>query len=246
MPAYQPEHVEYSISNGRIAIAADDGTQLPAYWSHPDSGGRFPAVAILHDWWGITDVERRMAHRFAQLGYYVIVPDVFDGAAARTPQEAYALVEAHSARGYSCIDTALTVIEHHMRTDGHTAAVGLGMGGSFAYEVALNRSDIEAVVSFYGFPQRYLGQFKTAKTAIMAVYGSDEPFVSASVIAQLGRELAGSLLGHEILTLDGVGRDFLSELPGSDAAQAAGAAAWQQMLAFLEKQRIAPTKHDAL
>src|SRR5215218_5195505 len=141
MPVYQPQHVEYTIVNGRVSIVGDDGAQIPAYWSHPDIGGKFPALAILHDWWGITAVERRLAHLLAQLGYYVIVPDLFDGATASTPEAAYKLVEAKGARSYGCVDTALRVLENHVRTDGKTAAVGLGMGGSLAYEAAITRGD---------------------------------------------------------------------------------------------------------
>jgi dienelactone hydrolase len=176
------------------------------------------------------------------------VPDLFDGAVAQTPEEAYRLVETWGARAYGCVDTALTVIEHHGRTDGHTAAVGLGMGGSLAYEAAVSRADIEAAVSFYGFPQRYFGRFKAAKTPILAVYGSAEPFVGAAVIERLRRELAGSPLAHWVLTLDGAGRDFLSEMPVPDA-ETPGAAAWGAMLAFLEANRISPPeppRHDPL
>jgi carboxymethylenebutenolidase len=244
MPVYHPDRVEYTIVNGRVSIVADDGTQLPAYWSHPDLNGKFPAIAILHDWWGITTVERRMAHLFAQMGYYVIVPDLFDGATARTPEEAYKLVEDKGARGYGYVDTALSVLENHGRTNGHTAAVGLGMGGSLAYEAALHRSDIEAAVSFYGFPQRYIGKFKNAKTPILAVYGSNEPFVASKVIDEMRRELAESPLGHEIVILDGAGRDFLSENLIPDTPNQPGSVAWQKMLAFLEKNQIAPKRRD--
>jgi carboxymethylenebutenolidase len=244
MPVYQPQHVEYTIVNGRVSIVADDGTQIPAYWSHPDLGGRFPAVAILHDWWGITTVERRLAHLFAQLGYYVIIPDLFNGAQAHTPEEAYKLVEATRARAYGCVDTALRVLENHTRTDGHTAAIGLGMGGSLAYEAALVRDDLEASVAFYGFPQRYLGKFKAARAPILAVYGSAEPFVAPTVIDALRHELAESPLEHEVVILDGAGRDFLSEslVPGSTTQP--GSLAWDKTLAFLEKHRISPKPRD--
>lgn len=245
MPVYQPQHVEYAIVNGRVSIVADDGKQIPAYWSHPDTGGRFPAVAILHDWWGITAVERRLAHLFAQLGYYVIIPDLFNGSQANTPEEAARLVEDHGAQAYQYVDTALQVLESHIRTDGHTAAIGLGIGGSLAFEAALVRDDLEAAVACYGFPQRYLGRFGSAKTPILAIYGSDDPFVTPDVIDALRRELADSPLEHEVVILDGTGRDFLSEHLIPDDTHQPGSIAWDKMLSFLEKHRIVPAnRHD--
>ena len=245
MPAYQPHHVEYTIINGRVSIVGDDGAYLPAYWSHPDIGGRFPAIVILHDWWGITDVERHMAHRFAQLGFYVLIPDLFDGAVADTPEEAYRLVEARAKHGYRTVDTALSAIESHIRTDGNTAAVGLGMGGSLAYEAAIKRTNLEAAVAFYGFPQRYLGKFRDAKTPILAFYGSKEPHISPNIIEQLRGELGESRLTHEVVILDGVARDFLDTNRSSGAEQQAAATAWATMLTFLEKNRIVP-RNDPL
>lgn len=240
MPVYQPQHVEYTIVNGRVSIVADDGVQIPAYWSHPDTGGKFPALAILHDWWGITAVERRLAHLCAQLGYYVIVPDLFDGAVAHTPEAAYKLVEERGARSYSRVDTALRVIENHVRTDGQSAAVGLGMGGSLAFEAALTRGDLEGAVAFYGFPQRYLGKFKDAKAPILAVFGSADPFVSTNVVAQLRRELAESPFEHEVEVLPGAARDFFSEQLIPDNTDQTASVAWHRMLAFLDKHRIIP------
>jgi carboxymethylenebutenolidase len=244
MPVYQPQHVEYTIVNGRVSIVGDDGAQIPAYWSHPDIGGKFPALAILHDWWGITAVERRLAHLFAQLGYYVIVPDLFDGAVAQTPEEAYKLVEAKGARSYGCVDTALRVLENHTRTDGKTAAVGLGMGGSLAYEAAVTRDDLEGAVAFYGFPQRYFGKFQAAKAPILAIYGSADPFINAEMVDQLRRELGESPLAHEVVNLEGAARDFFTERLTPDDTRQPGSVAWQKTLAFLEKNRISPPKRD--
>lgn len=245
MPAFEPQHVEYNVISGRISVVGDDGAYLPAYWSHPDIGGRFPAVVILHDWWGITDVERDMAHRFAQLGYYVLIPDLFDGAVANTPEEAYKLVEERGKHSYRTVDTALSAIENHIRTDGNTAAVGLGMGGSFAYEAAIKRDSLEVAVSFYGFPQRYFGKFQAAKAPILAIYGSNEPHVSREVIEQLRGELSESHLKHEVVILDGVGRDFLQSNVTSGATEQATALAWAKMLAFLEANRLIP-RNDTL
>ena len=93
MPIYDPNRVEYGITNGHIQIVVEGGKQLPAYWSYPNVGSLFPAIALIHDWWGITPSVRHMAHLFAQSGYYVVVPDLFKGQVATTPQQAIELVK---------------------------------------------------------------------------------------------------------------------------------------------------------
>jgi carboxymethylenebutenolidase len=240
MPIYQPNRVEYAITHGHVQIVREDGDPLPAYWSHPDIGGTFPAIALIHDWWGITDVERRLGNLFAQTGYYVIIPDLFNGSLAKTPQEAIGLVEALGDQGYSCVNTSLQALEHHMRSNGSVAAVGLGMGGSLAYEAALKRDDLEAAVAFYGFPQRYLGHFNHANTPILAIFGSDDPYTRPKVIEQLERELAESPVEHEIVTIPNVARDFFRE-----PAMQAGSIAWDKTLAFLDQHLGGPARPAA-
>jgi carboxymethylenebutenolidase len=207
----------------------EGGVRLPAYWSHPNIGGTFPSVVLIHDWWGITPTERRLAQALGQMGYYVIVPDLFDGATAHTAQEAKHLVESLGTRGYAAVDAALAAMEKHLRSNRHVAAIGLGMGGSLAFEAALNRRDLEAAVAFSGFPQRYLGQFAHATAPILAIFGADDPYVKAPVVRRFKDELAASSLGHEVHMLDGVGRDYLA------AGEQAATHAWALLDDFLEK-----------
>jgi len=241
MSLYDPDHVEYRIVTGHIQIVCEDGAQLPAYWSHPAVGSLFPGVALIHDWWGITPIVRRMAHLFAQVGYYVVVPDLFDGQVAGTPQEAMRLVETLGEHGYSRVDACLTALEHHHHCNADVAAIGIGIGGSLAFEAALVRRDLEAAVSYYGFPQRYLGRFKDARAPILAFYGSQEPYIQPAVIKRLESELAASPLQHRVVMLDGAGHDFFSDQLPEDRREP-GRIAWQKTLAFLETHLTGPTQ----
>jgi carboxymethylenebutenolidase len=243
MPIYEPSHVEYAITSGHIQVVVDDGKTLPAYWAHPNSGRLFPAVALIHDWWGITPIIRRIAHLFAQSGYYVIVPDLFQGKLPHTPEEAMELVKGLGDNGYPRIDSALSVLERHHNTNHDVAAVGIGMGGSLAFEAAIVRKDLEASVAFFGFPQRYFGQFKNATTPVLAIYGDHEPHVPATKIIQLREELAASDLGtqHEMMILPHTGREFLSE-NANEAQQEQGRQALNATFGFLEKYLKGPTR----
>ena len=235
MSSYQPDHIERMTVGGHIQIATAEGS-IPAFWSHPDAVGRFPGVVLIHDWWGITDTERRLSQRFAQTGYYVIVPDLFDGHTAATPQEAMALVETYGgAGGFRRVDTALQVLETHHRCNQRVAAVGLGLGGSMAFEAALHRDDLEAAVACYGFPQRYFGRFAAAKTPILALYGGDEALVPPAIRDRLRAELAESPLSHELVMVDGAARDFFDN-PTRESSKTV----WATIVRFLDRHLEMP------
>lgn len=227
---YQPDHVEYNITSGHIQIAMEDGEMLPAYMAHPNIATKFPGIALIHDWWGMTDLIRHIAHIFAQAGHYVIVPDLFNGKTAATREEALQLIDALGNGGYKRINTALSVLENHHQCNANVAAVGLGMGGSLAFEAAIVRPDLEAAVAYAGFPQRYLGHFKRGKTPVLAFYGTNEPYISRDMIEKLRQELAATPLkqAHEVVILDGAGHDIFT-----DESPPYSALAIQKTLMFL-------------
>jgi carboxymethylenebutenolidase len=210
LPIYDPDHIEYDVTSGNIQIVMDNGEQLPAYWAHPSLGTKFPAIALVHDWWGVTPIVRRLAHFFAQIGHYVIVPDLFEGQVTEDPKQAMALVEKLGDGGYPRVHTSLSVLEQHHQSNRDVAVIGLGMGGSLAFEAAIVRDDLEAAVAFGGFPQRYFGRFDESNTPILACYGSEEPHIKANVIKKLRQELAQSpqKLPHQVEIIDGLGHDF--------------------------------------
>jgi carboxymethylenebutenolidase len=213
MPIYEPDHVEYTITSGMISIAMEDGRQLPAYWAHPTLGSKFPGVAIAHDWWGLTSMIRRMANLFAQMGHYVIVPDLFDGRTTADPKAALELVEETKESNYRRLDDALHVMEGHHQCNKSVAAIGVGMGGSLAFEAAIVREDLEAAVAYSGFPQRYLGQFHTANTPICAFFGQGERHISSSIIKKMRDDLVKSdhEIDHEIHIIPDIEHEFFSE-----------------------------------
>lgn len=215
MPVYNPGHLEYAIDTGYIAIIGDAQERIPAYWAHPRGGQKFSSIALLHDWWGLNDLVRQMAHFFAQMGFYVIVPDLFNGEQASTPREAMQLLDRTQATRYIHADAALSVLERHHRTTSKVAAIGIGMGGTLALEASIKRPDLEATVAYGGFPQAYLGQFNQGRTPILAFYGSEEPYTRPVVVQALRAELAATALAaqHRVEVIEGIGHEFFLEHP---------------------------------
>jgi carboxymethylenebutenolidase len=239
MPIYDPTRIEYPIITGHISIVMDGGAQLPAYWSHPARGSKFPGIALIHDWWGVNENVRRVAHLFAQIGFYVIVPDLFHGNIAHSPQEAMRLVQQLGNEGYPRIHAALTVLENHHQCNADVAAVGLGMGGSLAFEAALTRDDLEAAVAFGGFPQKYMGHFARSHAPILAVYGSKEPYTTTPIVQKLRNELETSTrFKNKVVVVDGAGHEFFHDTTPEQLEY--GKQAWTLTMDFLEQYLKGP------
>jgi dienelactone hydrolase len=135
------------------------------------------------------------------------------------------------------------VLEHHHNANGHVAAIGIGMGGSLAYEAAIVRSDLEAAVAFGGFPQRYIGHFKDAHIPILAFYGSEDEFVPRSLIDTLQQELLAPnrKFQHELVMLQGARHEIFDD-DLSEAQRDLGREAWTKTLDFLDDYLEGPAQ----
>ena len=243
MPFYDSDHIEYTINSGRIMIVTDSQQRIPAYWSHPQIGTKFSGIALLHDWWGFDESVRRLAHFFAQMGYYVIVPDLFEGKKATTPKQAIKLVEQYKDKSYEIVDATLGVLESHNYSNKDVAAIGVGMGGSLAFEAAIKRDDLEAAIAYGGFPQSYLGEFHRSNTPILAMYGTNEAYIKPIVLKHLLREFLQTPLKdkHKLEIIEGLGHEFFhTRLPLDQHPLARQAL--DQTLHFLETYLKSPAQ----
>jgi len=241
MPTHNSNRVEYAIDSGHITIVTDNNKKVPAYWAHPRIGHKFSGICLLHDWWGMDNVSRILANFFAQMGYYVIEPDLFNGRTAETPQQAMRLLEETAETRYDAVNATLSVLESHHRINASVGAVGIGMGGTLAFEAAINRDDLEAAVSYAGFPQQFVGQFGRSNTPILAVYGSKEPYTKPHVIQHLHQELSQTPLKdkHEVLVIDGGDHHLFGENQRPDEKEISRIAV-NHTLTFLERYLETP------
>ena len=213
MSIYDAHHMEFTITSSQITIMTDEGIQVPAFLAHPRLGDKFSGIVLIHDWWGVNSDIRHLYNFFAQMGYYVIIPDLFLGQIATTPQHAMELYDDHASQIYDKVNASLAVLESHHQCNRRVAAIGVGMGGSMAFEAAIKRTDLEAAIAFGGFPQRYLKQFKDANTPILAFFGSKEPYIKSVVINAMKKALKTSPLKdeHEVKIMDGIRHDFFTD-----------------------------------
>jgi dienelactone hydrolase len=133
------------------------------------------------------------------------------------------------------------VLENHHQCNADVAAVGMGMGGSLAFEAAITRNDLEAAIAFGGFPQKYFGRFAQSHAPILAIYGSREPYMTAPVVQKLRGELnLSKRFEHNIVVIEGAGHEFFND----DAPEQLdyGRQAWRLTMDFLEKYLKGPMK----
>jgi carboxymethylenebutenolidase len=194
------------------------------------TGGRGPGLLLLHAWWGLTDLFKRMADELAAAGFVVFAPDFFGG--AQTDQIAVAEQQVQAAEAdlvarQALASAALAYLQAHpARRAGKLAALGFSFGAAYALVLDEAHPDaFDKVVLYYGMAGAELGQ---SQARYLAHFAENDPYEST----QAARAMQAPNLTVHIYPGSG---HWFAEANRPDAyVPAAAELAWQRTLAFLQ------------
>jgi len=58
----------------------------------PEGKGPFPAIVVIHEWWGLNDWVKQQAAKLSDQGYVTLAVDLYRGKVASTPEEAHEIM----------------------------------------------------------------------------------------------------------------------------------------------------------
>jgi carboxymethylenebutenolidase len=234
----EASHFQYNVTVGNIHVVVDSNVQVPAFWAHPQTGGPFPGLILLHDDWGLDKHDRAMAHRFAEIGYYVMVPDLFEGNVAENQMQADVLENRYLETATVKVGAALKALETHHKCNSKMAVVGWDLGGYLAIKLGTERTDIMAAVAFYCDAEPLLGKLHQLKCPVLAIFGGEDP-LTPRLHKALKKELAEANPYHEVIVYAEAPHGFYNDLRPTYYPQAAEAA-WPKILDFLKTHQGEP------
>jgi carboxymethylenebutenolidase len=231
-------YLQHNITSGNIWVVVNETQSIPAFWAHPQIGGPFPGLILLHDDWGMGAHMRALVHRFAEVGYYVIAPDLFEGRRAATQYEADGLELYFKPLAPPKVTAALQALETHRKCNSKMAVLGWDLGAELAVQVALEHTDIMAAVSFYGDLSGYLDKLRDLKCPTLVIQGGADE-ITRRTETHLRAELQGQRHPHQLLVYPNAPHGFYNDMTAFYQADAAEDA-WFKALSFLETYQGKP------
>lgn len=193
-------------------------------------------VAVLHPWWGLTDVVTGVCDNLAELGYVAVAPDLYSGDLAATAEEAAALRgRRRTTPMWRQIVAAIEAarVAHGARAVGQ---VGFSMGGHWALWLARqSRPEIPQIAATVVYYATRAGDFSASRSAFQFHLAEFDPFVSADRASRQERQLRRAGRDAEFHRYPETGHWFFEwDRPDAYEPEAAGIA-WQRTVDFLDR-----------
>jgi carboxymethylenebutenolidase len=176
--------------------------------SRPAGAGRWPAVVMLHEVFGIDDVLRRQADRLASAGYLVVAPDLLgEGSRFGCMKRAFQALTARQGRPFEVISQARDWAAQQRECNGKVGVIGFCMGGGFALVTAADGFDAAAVN--YGMIPDDVDEVLRGSCPIVGSYGAKDRL--ARDVPRLASALESQGIDYDLKIYRTAGHSFLND-----------------------------------
>jgi carboxymethylenebutenolidase len=201
----------------------------------PAGKGPFPALIVIHEWWGLNDWVKDQASKLSDQGYVTLAVDLYRGKVATTPDMAHEIMRGvPEDRAKRDLHAAFEFLasQSDVKKD-RIGSIGWCMGGGYSLDVALQEPTLAATVINYGHLATDTEALKKINAPILGLFGAQDHGITPDDVKKFGAILDQLGKKIDVTIYPDAGHAF--ENPNNkDGYRAADATdAWQRTVDFL-------------
>jgi carboxymethylenebutenolidase len=247
-------------------VIAEGGERLPAYVARPAGKGRYPAIIVVSEVFGVHEYIRDVCRRFAKLGYVAIAPAFFfraDPANTLATTTDFSAIQkivatAHNDQVMGDVGATLDWLQQQAFVDKKRLAVtGFCWGGAVVWMSVDRFPALKAGIAWYGrlsppAPGTFMADDKRKwplqiaselHTPVLGLYGGKDQGIPAADIDKMRAALlAAGQTEDQLIVYPEAQHGFHADYRSS-YDKAAAEDGWARALAFLKANHVEPGKH---
>ncbi|WP_310485493.1 dienelactone hydrolase family protein [Chamaesiphon sp. VAR_48_metabat_403] len=247
-----PTSKSAAITGKNIQISKD----LSGYYVTPAGSGKFPAVVVLMEAFGLNQWCKSICDRLAKSGFAAISPDFYRGKTYAYTDVAGAVTKLKTLNDdaiMSDVGKSLDFLAGKSEVNANgIGVIGFCMGGRYAFLTnAVYPTKIKAAISFYGGgidanPGNPLGQkslldrVQAMQSPLMLMYGSEDQLIAADEHSRVAAALSKAKKRYILNLFPKAGHGFMSDRRENFSPEAE-AEAWMMTTGFFS-QNLKPKK----
>jgi carboxymethylenebutenolidase len=203
------------------------------YLVRPIVDNNYPAIIMIHEWWGLNENIKEMAKKLASHGYVVLAVDLYDGQVATTSEEARILVTSFDKNiGIENMNSAVSYIDENYSPE-KIGSLGWCFGGGQSLNLALNNTSIDATVIYYGSLVTDTKELSVITWPVLGIFGELDKGITVDTVNTFENSLNQLGIQNEIIIYPSADHAFANP-SGDRYAPEASQDAWQKTLQFLQ------------
>lgn len=213
--------------------SGDETVQAIVYT--PEGKGPFPALIVIHEWWGLNDWVKEQASKLADQGYLTLAVDLYRGKVAATADEAHQLMRAvpedRSKRDLAAAFDYLKSLSNVKKNK--IGAIGWCMGGGYSLDVALAEPTLAADVINYGHLATDPAELKKINAPVLGLFGGKDMGISPDDVHKFEQQLRQLGKKIEVTIYPDAGHAFENPNNKDGYREADAKDAWNKTVEFL-------------
>jgi carboxymethylenebutenolidase len=224
----------FAASGTQVSYKSGDDTVQGVLYT-PSGKGPFPAIVVIHEWWGLNDWVKEQAAKLADQGYVALAVDLYRSKVATTPDMAHELMrglaEDRAGRDLRAA-VAFLRAQSNVKKD-RVGSIGWCMGGGYSLQTALLEPELAATVINYRHLATEPENLQKIHAPILGIFGGQDRGIPAEDVKKFEAALQAMGKKVEIVIYPDAGHAF--ENPNNKTGYRAddAADAWQRTVKFL-------------
>lgn len=198
------------------------------------AGANGPGVMVMHAWWGLNPIFKKLCDRLAAEGFVAFAPDLNEGRVATTIDEAkQTMNELDSGRKQAVASAAVDFLRARPEVrKGPFSLIGFSMGAAWSLALAeLFPSEIDKVVMFYGAGE---ADYSKVKAAILGHFSDVDEWEDINYVRSMEEDMKKAGMSTNFHIYPGLPHWFFED-NRPEFNQEASELAWQRTLDFLRQ-----------
>ncbi len=209
--------------------------QVRSYLALPEGHGPFPAVLVMHEWWGLNEWVQQNTKRLAREGYIVLAVDLYRGSVTDDAEAAHELMRGlPEDRAIRDLRAAFAYLagRNDVKKE-RIGSIGWCMGGGYSLQAAVHLPDLAACVMNYGRLVTDENLIAQINAPILGIFGGLDRGIPVKDVKAFEKQLKA--MGKEVRVelYSKSGHAFMNENNTKGYNPDDAKDAWKKTLAFL-------------
>jgi len=201
----------------------------------PKGKGPFPALVVIHEWWGLVPWVKEQAAKLSDQGYVTLAVDLYRGKATDSPEVAHELMRGlPEDRANRDLLAAVQYLKSLKNVKpAKIGSIGWCMGGGYSLDLAIADPTLAADVINYGHLATDPARLQQIHAPLLGLFGAQDKGIPPADVHKFEQDLQQMGKKIDVTIYPDAGHAFQNPDNKAGYRPADTADAWNRTLEFL-------------